>query len=133
MENSPLRFLKDFDVITMINKEVINSKRKLAEIFHKNLYKDRIHNNYNFFEKILIDDTFWRINRERIANKDVAIIPPEFPFINNRDKTINVKHAIRVFQKQLLEVEDESYNIRLPCGTISNGAQCLCDICIEAF
>ena len=133
MENSPLRFLKDFDVITMINNEVINSKRKLAMIFHTNAYKDRIHNNYNFFEKILIDDTFWRINRERIKNKDVAIIPPEFPFINNRNKTINVKHAIRVFQKHLLEVEDESYNIRLPCGTISNGAQCLCDICIEAF
>tara|TARA_B100000035_G_C20956954_1_gene534645 strand:+ start:27 stop:428 length:402 start_codon:yes stop_codon:yes gene_type:complete len=133
MENSPLRFLKDFDIITMINKEVVNSKRKLAMIFHTNAYKDRIHNNYNFFEKILIDDTFWRINLERITNKDVAIIPPEFPFINNRNKTINVKHAIRVFQKHLLEVEDESYNIRLPCGTISNGAQCLCDICIEAF
>ena len=133
MENSPLRFLKDYDIITIINNEVINSKRKLARIFHTNAYKDRIHNNYNFFEKILIDDTFWRINRERIKNRHVAIIPPEFPFINNSNYSINVKHAIRIFQEYLLEVEDESYNIRLPCGTISNGAQCLCDICIEAF
>ena len=133
MEKSPLRFLKDYDIITMINNEVIISKRKLAKIFHTNSYKDRINNNYNFFEKIFIDDTFWKINRERIKNRHVAIIPAEFPFINNSDNSINVQHAIRVFQKYLLEIEDESYNIRLPCGIISNGAQCLCDICIEAY
>tara|TARA_A100001015_G_C14653329_1_gene580090 strand:+ start:129 stop:464 length:336 start_codon:yes stop_codon:yes gene_type:complete len=111
MEKSPLRFLKDYDIITMINNEVISSKRKLTRIFHINTYKDRIHNNNNLFKKILIDDTFWRINKERIKNKHVVIIPPEFPFINNSDNSINVKHAIRIFQKYLLEIEDNDTSL----------------------
>ena len=133
MERTPLRFLKDFDIITMINEEVPKSKRKFTRIFHENLYKDRLNNNYNFFEKILIDDTFWKINRQRIENIDVSMIPPEYPFINNSDKSINVKHAIQVYQKYLYENEEESHNIHLPCGIISNGAQCLCDVCINAY
>ena len=42
MEKSPLRFLKDYDVITMINEEVPKSKNKLARIFHMGRYKDRL-------------------------------------------------------------------------------------------
>ena len=133
MEHSPLCYLKDFDVITMINEEIPKSKQKLARIFHENLYKDKLNNNNNFFDKILIDDTFWKINRQRVENIDVSMIPPEFPFINNADNSINVKHAIQVYQKYLLDVEEESHNIRLPCGIISNGAQCMCDICINAY
>ena len=133
MERSPLRFLKDFDIITMINEEVPKSKRKFARIFHENLYKDRLNNNYNFFEKILIDNTFFCIDRQRVRNTQVAMIPPEFPFINNSDKSINVKHAIQIYHKYLYENEEESHNIRLPCGIISNGAQCLCDVCINAY
>lgn len=133
MEHSPLRYLKDFDIIMIINEEVPKSKRKFARIFHQNLYKDKLNNNYNFFDKILIDDTFFWINRQRIKNAIVKMIPPEFPFINNKDKSINVKHAIQLYQKYLLDVEEESHNLRLPCGIISNGAQCLCDICINAY
>ena len=39
MENSPLRFLKDNDVITMINEEVPKSRERLSREFHSNLYK----------------------------------------------------------------------------------------------
>ena len=114
MERSPLRYLKDFDIITMINEEVPKSKRKFARIFHENLYKDKLNNNYNFFEKILIDDIFFWINIQRIRNVRIAIIPPEYPFINNSDKSINVKHAIRLFHKYLIESENEPPNVLLP-------------------
>ena len=136
MEKSPLRFLKDYDVITMINEEVPKSKNKLARIFHMGRYKDRLDNNYNFFDKILIDDTFWKINRQRVKQAHISIVPnlcSKGNFVRNENNTINVKHAIELYQEYLIETEYERNNIRLPCGTISNGAQCLCDICINTF
>ena len=43
------------------------------------------------------------------------------------------QYAYGLNQEYLIETEYERNNIRLPCGTISNGAQCLCDICINTF
>ena len=136
MEKSPLRYLKDYDLITILNEEVPKSKYKLAKTFHMGRYKDRLYNNYNFFEKNLIDDTFWRINRQRVKQYNISMIPNlglSGNFVHNENNTINVKHAIALYQEYLVESEYESNNIRLPCGTISNGAQCLCDICINAY
>ena len=42
MEKSPLRFLKDFDIITILNEEVPKSRERLSREFHSNLYKNKL-------------------------------------------------------------------------------------------
>ena len=65
MENSPLRFLKDNDVIIMINEEVPKSRERLSREFYSNLYKNKLNNNLNYFFKVHIDNTFWKMTQKR--------------------------------------------------------------------
>ncbi len=123
METSSLRFLKDFDLITTLNKEVPKSRAKFAREFHINMYKDKLHKNHNYFSKIHLDDTFWKINEKRVISMNVSFMQPSYPFYNCPiTKQLDVDHAIRIY---------EEYNEGdvLPCGILSTGAQCMCDIC----
>jgi len=115
MENSPLRFLKDNDVIIMINEEVSKSRERLSREFHINMYKDRLHKNNNYFLKIHLDDRFWKINEKRVLSMNVSFIQPSYPFYTCPiTKKLDVNHAIKVYECSENEV--------LPCKTVSTGA-----------
>ena len=123
METSPLRFLKDFDLITILNEQVPKSREKFAREFHSNLYKDKLNNNGNYFYKVHIDDTFWKMTKKRNLSENVSFMRSIYPFYNCPiTKQLDVEHAIRIY---------EEYNEGdvLPCGILSTGAQCMCDIC----
>ena len=99
MENSPLRFLKDYDIIIILNNLVPKSKQEMAKKYHMDLYYNRLFNN-NYFSKLHVDNTFWKINEKRNLSKYVSIIQPEYPFYNNLiTKKLDVKHAIRIYEK----------------------------------
>ena len=123
MENSPLRFLKDNDVITMINEEVPKSRERLSREFHLNMYNNKLNNNLNYFLKVHIDNTFWKMTQKRNLSENVSFMRSIYPFYNCPiTKQLDVEHAIRIY---------EEYNEGdvLPCGILSTGAQCMCDIC----
>ena len=123
MENSPLRVLKDNDVIIMINEEVPKSRERLSREFHCNLYKNKLNNNLNYFFKVHIDNTFWKMTQKRDLIHNVSFIQPSYPFYNCLETNkLDVNHAINIY-------EDYNEGEVLPCGTVSNGAQCMCDIC----
>ena len=70
-------------------------------------------------------DTFWKINEKRLLSMNVSFIQPSYPFYNCPDTNkLDVEHAINIF-------EDYNEGEVLPCGIISNGAQCMCDICLN--
>ena len=124
MENSPLRFLKDNDVIIMINEEVPKSRERLSREFHINMYNDKLNNNLNYFFKIHIDNTFWKMTQKRILSDNVSFMRSIYPFYNCPETNkLDVNHAINIY-------EDYSEGEVLPCGIVSNGAQCMCDICL---
>ena len=123
MENSPLRFLKDNDVIIIINDEVPKSIQRLSREFHLNLYNDKLNNNLNYFLKVHIDNTFWKINEKRVLSMNVSFIQPSYPFYTCPiTKKLDVNHAIKVY-------EGYYEGDLLPCGILSTGAQCMCDVC----
>ena len=121
MENSPLRFLKDNDVIQKLNDEVDKSKKKFTLIYHINLYENRL-SNINYNSKDIIDDLIWRINKLTTREDDSI-----YSYHNPIKKNIHVQGYVNMLEDFLLETMSL---IRLPCGTISNGAQCMCDICL---
>ena len=126
MDNSPLRFLKDYDIITVLNEEVPKSREKFAREFHSNLHNNKLNNNDNYFFKIHIDNTFWKMTQKRILNEKVQFMTPVYPFYNCPiSNELDVNHAIRIYEEYL-------DNNVLSCGTVSTGAQCMCDICYEA-
>ena len=125
MENSSLIFLKDNDIITIINEEVPKSRTKFAREFHINMYKDKLHKNYNYFLKIHLDDRFWKINEKRIQSMNVSFIQHSYPFYTCPITKLDVNHAIKVYE--------EYENGVLPSGTVSTGAQCICDICYNSI
>ena len=125
MENSPLRFLKDNDVIIMINEEVPKSRERLSREFYSNLYNDKLNNNLNYFLKVHIDNTFWKMTQKRDLSENVSFMQSIYPFYNCPETNkLDVNHAVNIY-------EDYSEGEVLPCGIVSNGAQCMCDICLN--
>ena len=114
MEDSPLKFL-DYDVSQMLNKEVKLKKEEQNRTFHIELYSNR-YNNINLENKDVIDDLFWRIKKYSYSE------------IYNDNELINVKNYVYTLEDFMLE---NMNLIRLPCGIISDGAQCMCDICMN--
>ena len=111
MENSPLKFL-DNDVSQILNKEVKLKKENINRLFHIELYKNRHNKNINLENKNIIDDLFWRIRKYSYSD----------------DEILNVKNYVFTLEDFMLE----NINlIRLPCGIVSNGAQCMCDVCLD--
>ena len=115
MENSPLKFL-DNDVSQMLNKEVKLKKEEQNRLFHIELYNNRLNININLEDKDVIDDLFWRIRRYSYSE------------IYNDNELINVKNYVYTLEDFMLE---NMNLIRLPCGIISDGAQCMCDVCLD--
>ena len=123
MENSPLRFLKDYDVITILNELVPKSRERFAREFYLKLYMNKLNNNDNYFLKLDIDQTFWKMTQKRKLNEKVSFLTPVYPFYNCPiSNQLDVNHAIRIYEEYL---EGDV----LPCGIISTGAQCMCDVC----
>lgn len=115
MENSPLRFL-DNDVSKILNREVKLKIEEKNRIFHIELYNNRLNININLENKDVIDDLFWRIRRYSYSE------------IYNDNELINIKNYVYTLEDFMLE---NMNLIRLPCGIISDGAQCMCDICLN--
>ena len=112
MENSPLRFLKDNDVIIMINEEVPKSRERLSREFHSNLYNNKLNNNLNYFFKVHIDNTFWKMTQKRNLSENVSFMLSIYPFYNCPvTNKLDVNHAVNIY-------EDYSEGEVLPCGIV---------------
>lgn len=100
LENSPLKYLKDNDVILLLLEYVENTS-KYARIYHLKRNR-RLHiDNKNLIFKYTIDNTFKFIYEQlQPTVKMVALIPSAYPFYRNPESnTINVKHAIQIYEK----------------------------------
>ena len=106
MENSPLRFIEDFDIISILNELVPKSKEKFSREFHTKLYNDKLNNNINFFSKIHIDDIFWKITQKRLLNNNVSFMRPIYPFYSCPiTKELDVKHAINIYEEYIEDTQ----------------------------
>lgn len=98
MENSPLRFLKDNDVITIINEEVPKSRKKMDIKYHMNRYNNKEYNlSKKYFEEI--NKVFKYMTIIRNNNIKVSFIQPIFPFhCNVKTNILNVKYSIKRYE-----------------------------------
>ena len=112
LENSPLKYLKDNDVILML-LEYVENTHKYSKIYHINLHK-RLHlNNLNFKKKCEIDKTFGCIYQAHLNNKMVSLIPSSYPFYQNwYSGWLDVKHAVKVYEiiLDMVKNKDRPYN-----------------------
>lgn len=69
MENSPLRFLKDNDIITIINEEVPKSRKKMDIKYHMNRYNNKEYNLSKKYFKFLGKRTKKNSFKERKSMK----------------------------------------------------------------
>ena len=87
---------------------------------------NKLNNNDNYFLKLDIDQTFWKMTQKRILNENVSFLTHVYPFYNCPiSNQLDVNHAIRIY-------EEYYEGDVLPCGIISTGAQCMCDVCYDA-
>ena len=104
LANSPLKYLKDNDVILML-LEYVEKTPKYTKIFHINLLKKRIlyFNSLNCIKKEIIDKTFGWIYQSNLDNKVpyfAALIPLSYPFYRNpKTNTLVVKETVRIIEK----------------------------------
>ena len=98
MNNSPLRFLKDYDIITILNELVPKSRIKYNINYHNNLYNNR--NKYdNYMNKLIINSVFLNIMKKRELCRNVSFISPIYPFYNNGG--FKVDHSINIYEGYL--------------------------------
>ena len=98
MENSPLRFLKDNDIITIINKEVPKSRKKIDIKYHINRYNNKEYNlSKKYFEEM--NKVFKYMTIMRNNNIRVSFIQPIYPFHSNiQTNILNVKYSIKKYE-----------------------------------
>tara|TARA_B100001027_G_scaffold206077_1_gene169368 strand:+ start:427 stop:741 length:315 start_codon:yes stop_codon:yes gene_type:complete len=98
MENSPLRFLKDNDIITIINEEVPKSRKKMDIKYHMNRYNNKEYNlSKKYFEEM--NKVFKYMTIIRNNNIRVSFIQPIFPFhCNVQTNILNVKYSIKRYE-----------------------------------
>ena len=104
MNNSYLQYLKDYDVIQMLNEYVIISKNKFNIKYHVERYKnkDNIIYNYNVLIINKINNIFNKISTMREKNINVSFLQPIYPFYYSYSKNLfMVKHAIKIYEKIL--------------------------------
>ena len=116
MEYSPLRYL-DSDVANLLNKSVKDSIEEKSRQFHIELYKS-IH---YYTEPYPV----YRKYRADIIYSIYVTYEESELFLCDK---ISVKNIVNEFEEKLM-LDDNCF--RLPCGDISNGAQCMCDICLN--
>ena len=88
MNNSYLQYLKDYDVIQMLNEYVIISKNEYNIKYHIERYK--------------INNIFNKISTKREKNINVSFLQPIYPFYYSYSKNLfMVKHAIKIYEKLL--------------------------------
>lgn len=119
LENSPLKYLKDNDVILLL-LEYVENTHKYTKIYHINLHK-RLHlSNLNLKKKCEIDKTFGWIYQAHLNNKMVSLIPSAYPFYRNpKTNTLNIKHATKIYEIILDMVKNKHlpYNAADPVKT----------------
>ena len=96
MNNSPLRYLNDYDIISILN-EIVPKKYNFE--YHKNRFKNKnTKYNLNCGNYSKINSIFQNINIIRLKCKNVSFIQPVFPFYY-RGNTFCVKHAVNIYEK----------------------------------
>ena len=93
MEKSYLIFLKDYDIITLLNEKIpkLIKQRNIDYHIQRNKYK-------NIHYKELIQ-TFQKLTEKRNNLKNVSFIQPIYPFYSRN--TVLVKHAIKIYEKNI--------------------------------
>ena len=138
MENSPLRFL-DSDLSKIINKQVRCSREIEARKFHENLLRSSL--KYCIFVSEKNTPYILKQNINNYIKKYISYrYLINFNYYKNNISVSDIKFKSCV--KRIVErYESPSSNVvdcdicsllyLLPCGDYSNGAQCMCDICIK--
>ena len=102
MEKSPLRFLKDYDIITILNELVPKSRMKYNINYHNNLYNNR--NKYdNYMNKLIINSVFLNIMKKRELCRNLSFISPIYPFYNNGGFKVN--HAVNIYERNFTNLK----------------------------
>jgi len=138
METSPLRFL-DTDVAYLLNKAVRKAISEKSRRFHielwrtlKPLYKPVLmYNDYdpsvhNPKQNIVNQYECSIINTHSVND---GIYTWSFDYIKNLLKDMECNNGIVKTISDKYQLSQKTLYITLPCGNISNGAQCMCDIC----
>jgi len=119
MEYSPLRYL-DSDVANRLNKAVRDAIEEKSRQFYIKLYKsiNYYNDSYISFESI----SPYKYREDIIYSISVTYEDSEL-FLCDK---ISVKNIKDKYEENMMDANC----FRLPCGDISNGAQCMCDICM---
>jgi len=137
METSSLRFL-DTDVAYLLNEAVRKAISEKSRRFHmdlcrtlKPLYKPVLmYNDY--------DPPVHNPKQNIVDQYECSIIIPKcvngiytwsFDYIKNLLTDMECNNGIVKTISDKYELSIQTLYITLPCGNISNGAQCMCDIC----
>ena len=116
LANSPLKYLKDNDVILML-LEYVEKTPEYCKIYHINLQKKKIHyNNLNWKKKCDINKIFGWIYQYHLRNASIpnptyglrsqmeALIPSSYPFYRNpKTNLLDVKNAVKVYEISMIE------------------------------
>lgn len=91
MKKSYLVFLKDYDIICLLNERIpkLIKQKNIDYHINRNRYKDI------YYQEII--QTFKKLTEKRGNSKYVSFIQPIFPFYYGN--TVFVKHAIKIYEK----------------------------------
>lgn len=137
METSPLRFL-DTDVANLLNKAVKKAISEKSRRFHIELWRTL----KPLYEPVIMyndyDPSVHTPKQNIVDQYECSIITPKsvngiytwsFDYIKNLLTDIESNDRIVKTISAKYQLSQKTLYITLPCGNISNGAQCMCDIC----
>ena len=137
METSPLRFL-DTDVAYLLNKAVRKAISEKSRRFHIELWRTL----KPLYEPVIMyndyDPSVHTPKQNIVDQYECSIITPKsvngiytwsFDYIKNLLTDIESNDRIVKTISDKYQLSQKTLYITLPCGNISNGAQCMCDIC----
>jgi len=137
METSPLRFL-DTDVANLLNKAVKKAISEKSRRFHIELWRTL----KPLYEPVIMYNDYYpsvHTPKQNIVDQyECSIITPKsvngiytwsFDYIKNLLTDIESNDRIVKTISDKYQLSQKTLYITLPCGNISNGAQCMCDIC----
>ena len=98
-----LRYLKDYDIIQMLNERIPEIIKKKNLEYHNERYNYRKNQNSPYWELYLkkrcLDEGFWIMTLYRQKYINVSFIQPCYPFYITPKNRLNVKHAIKIYEE----------------------------------
>jgi len=148
METSPLRFL-DTDVAYLLNKAVRKAISEESRRFYMDLWQQQQAQPlyepvimYNDYEPVIMyndyDPPVHNPKQNIVDQYECSIITPKsvngiytwsFDYIKNLLTDMESNNGVVKTISDKYHLSLKTLYITLPCGNISNGAQCMCDIC----